>query len=150
MNANRSAMQSYGQAAQTVPPGRQVVMLYDGILKCLSEARKAIEDNRIADRFNALRKASEIINGLSSGLDFENGGEIAPMLDQFYTYAFFRVQRACMESSIGIIDEVTGNVTEMRNAWAAIADQADPARPAPTRPSSEAAAPAGSGVAVSA
>ena len=151
MNANRNAMQSYGQAAQMVPAGVQVVMLYDGILKCLAEARAAIEENRIVDRFNAIKKASDIVNGLNSGLDFENGGDIAPMLDQFYNYAFFRLQRACMESSVEIVDELTANVTQMRNAWAAVADQPDAAKPASPGARDEAIDPALSGsVAVSA
>lgn len=145
MNANRSALQSYGQAAQMVPAGTQVVMLYDGILKCLGEARSAIEENRIADRFNALKKASDIVNGLNSSLDFENGGEIAPMLDQFYNYAFFRLQRACMESSVEIVDELTSNITQMRNAWAAVAEQPEAARPAPQSTQGEIVDPALSG-----
>ncbi len=145
MNANRSALQSYGQAAQMVPAGTQVVMLYDGILKCLGEARAAIEENRIADRFNALKKASDIVNGLNSSLDFENGGEIAPMLDQFYHYAFFRLQRACMESSVEIVDELTSNITQMRNAWAAVAEQPEAARPAPQTTQGEIVDPAPSG-----
>ena len=151
MNANRNAMQSYGQAAQMVPAGVQVVMLYDGILKCLAEARAAIEENRIVDRFNAIKKASDIVNGLNSGLDFENGGDIAPMLDQFYNYAFFRLQRACMESSVEIVDELTANVTQMRNAWAAVADQPDAAKPAAPGARDETIDPALSGsIAVSA
>ena len=79
MYANSGALQSYGEAARTVSAGRQVVMLYDGILGCLREARVAIEDGRIADRFNALKKACDIVHGLSSCIDFANGGEVAPI-----------------------------------------------------------------------
>ena len=151
MNANRNAMQSYGQAAQMVPAGTQIVMLYDGILKCLSDARSAIEENRVVDRYNAIKKASDIVNGLNGGLDFENGGDIAPRLDQFYNYVFFRLQRACMESSVEIVDELTTNVTEMRNAWAAVSTQPEPARPAAPQPQDDVIDPALSGgVAVSA
>lgn len=145
MNANRSALQSYGQAAQIVPAGTQVVMLYDGILKCLSDARSAIEENRIVDRFNAIKKASDIVNGLNSGLDFENGGDIAPMLDQFYHYAFFRLQRACMESSVEIVDELTANITEMRNAWASVSKTPEAAQPQSPRSQDEVIDPAVSG-----
>ncbi len=151
MNANRNALQSYGQAAQNVPAGTQIVMLYDGILKRLAEARLAIEEDRIADRFNAIKRASDIVNGLNSSLDFENGGDIAPMLDQFYNYAFFRLQRACMENSVSIIDELTANITQMRNAWAAVIEQPETAQAAPRPAPGEAIDPALSGgVAVSA
>ena len=151
MNANRNALQSYGQAAQNVPAGTRIVMLYDGVLKRLGEARLAIEENRVVDRFNAIKKASDIVNGLSSSLDYENGGEIAPMLEQFYNYAFFRLQRACMESSVEIVDELTTNMTEMRNAWAAVVEQPEAAGAAPRPAPGEAIDPALSGgVAVSA
>lgn len=145
MNANRTAMQSYGQAAQMVPAGTQIVMLYDGILKCLSDARSAIEGNRIVDRYNAIKKASDIVNGLNGGLDFENGGDVAPMLDRFYNYVFFRLQRACIETSVEIVDELTSNITEMRNAWAAVSAQPEAARPTAPRPQDEAIDPALSG-----
>ena len=151
MNANRNALQSYGQAAQMVPAGTQIVMLYDGILKCLADARSAIEENRIADRFNAIKKASDIVNGLNSSLDFENGGDVASMLDRFYNYVFFRLQRACIESSVEIVDELNANVTEMRNAWAAVSAQSEAARPTLPRPQDVVIDPALSGgIAVSA
>lgn len=151
MNANRSALQSYGQAAQMVPAGTQIVMLYDGILKCLADARSAIEEDRIVDRFNALKRASDIVNGLNSSLDFENGGDVAPMLDQFYNYAFFRLQRACMEQSVAIVDELTANVTRMRDAWAKASAEPQAAKPVSAGAADEAIDPALSGgVAVSA
>ncbi len=142
MYANSGALQSYGEAARTVSAGRQVVMLYDGILGCLREARAAIEDGRIADRFNALKKACDIVHGLSSCIDFANGGEVAPRLEKFYNYVYFRMQRVNFDASVQIVDELIANVTEMRNSWAEIAEQPDaaaPARGAPTEPASPAA-----------
>ncbi len=145
MNANRSALQSYGEAARNVPAGTQIVMLYDGILKCLAEARSAIEEDRIVDRFNAIKRASDIVNGLNSSLDFESGGDIAPMLDQFYSYTFHRLQQACRGSSVKIVDELTANVTRMRDAWSAVVEQPEAARAEPRPAPGEVTDPALSG-----
>jgi flagellin-specific chaperone FliS len=43
------AAAAYGHAAQAVPPLRQVVMLYDGAIRRITEAKLAIAEDRIED-----------------------------------------------------------------------------------------------------
>ncbi|MGI9491510.1 MAG: flagellar export chaperone FliS [Geminicoccaceae bacterium] len=122
MMAMRQAMNAYGQATQTIPPAQQIVMLYDGIIKQLKVARGAVAERRINDRYVAVQKATSIIEALQSCLDFENGGEIAPQLDQLYTHYVFRIQAINMENDIAICDELLERIGELRASWAAIAD----------------------------
>ena len=76
MNAHvhQRAAAAYGQAAQTIPPLRQIVMLYDGAILRLQEAKRAIAENRIEDRHRAVSKAAAIIDALHGCLDFERVG----------------------------------------------------------------------------
>ena len=76
--------QAYAAATQTVAKTKQVVMLYDGVIRFLQQAKEAISEKRIEDRYNLLIKASAIISGLQSCLDFEKGGDIAKVLYNFY------------------------------------------------------------------
>src|SRR3954451_19537812 len=85
-NVPARAAAAYGRAAQTIPPVRQVVMLYDAALRRLREARQAILAERIEDRFLAVQKASALIDGLHACLGFERGRDIAPLLDTMYGY----------------------------------------------------------------
>ncbi len=121
MTAMRKAMNAYGQAVETIPPARQIVMLYDGVLRQIANARTAIGDRRINDRFIAVQKATLILEGLQGCLDHENGGEIAPQLDQLYSHYIFRLQAINMEDDPVICDELSAQIRELRESWAVLA-----------------------------
>jgi flagellar protein FliS len=116
------AMSAYGQAAETLAPARQIVLLYDGAIRRTKEARRAIESRRVNERFIAIEKATAIIEALHACLDYERGGEIARNLDRLYTYVVFRLQRVNLTDDGSICDEVVERLGELRSAWAQIAE----------------------------
>ncbi len=122
MNAHihHRAAAAYGQAAQTIPPLRQIVMLYEGAILRLQEARQAILDDRIEDRHRAVSKAAAIVDALHGCLDFEAGGEVATHLDRFYTYVSFRIRQIDIANDVSICDELIARLGEMRGSWAAL------------------------------
>jgi flagellar protein FliS len=120
--AQRQAFSAYGQAAQTVAPAQQIVMLYDGAIRRLLEAKDAIAEQRTEDRFNLVQKATAIIDALHGCLDFQNGGEIAQLLDRFYTYVAYRLQQINIMNDPSICDEVVDRLSEMRASWASVAN----------------------------
>ena len=121
-NARARATAAYGQAARTIPPALQIVMLYDGAIARLREARRAAEEGRIEDRCRAVEKATAIIDALHACLDLERGGEIAATLDRLYTYASVRMQLINTRNDVGVCDEIAARLTELRNAWSVIAE----------------------------
>jgi flagellar protein FliS len=116
------AMSAYGQAAETLPPARQIVLLYDGAIRRIKEARRALELGRINDRYIAVHKAAAIIDALHACLDYERGGEIARRLDQIYTYVGLRLQRINLNGDVAICDELVLRLGELRASWARIAE----------------------------
>ena len=48
--ARHRASAAYRSAAETVTPARAIVMLYDGAIKRLTDAKSAIEDKRVEGR----------------------------------------------------------------------------------------------------
>ena len=74
MPTMRRAINAYGQASETLAPAQQIVLLYEGAIRRIKEARHAIEARRINDRYLAVRKATAIIEGLQSCLDHARGG----------------------------------------------------------------------------
>ena len=142
MTAMQKAMSAYGQAAETTPAGKQIVMLYDGILRQIANARSAITERRINDRYMAVQKATQILEALQGCLDFDKGEDIAPQLDRLYTHYIFRLHAINIEDDPAICDVLTAQIGELRNSWATInSSPTQPSAPvAPANPQSSSAA----------
>jgi flagellar protein FliS len=122
MQRMQRALSAYGQAAETLAPARQIVLLYDGAIRRIKEARQAIERRAVNDRYAAIGKAAAIIDALQGCLDHERGGEIAENLDRLYTYFGMRLQRINLTDDVQICDELVERLGELRASWAQIAD----------------------------
>jgi flagellar secretion chaperone FliS len=124
--AQQRATAAYGQAATTTSPARQVVMLYDGAILRVRQARAAILEGRIEDRFHAVQKATAIVDGLAGCLDHDRGGTIAEGLARLYLYLAMRLQQVNIKGEAAICEEVEARLSELRDAFAAIADGGRP------------------------
>ena len=129
--------QSYRQiSTQTASPGQLVLMLYDGALRFLEEARRAfgledpLEFNQTIN--NNVIKAQNIINELNAALDMERGADCARNFRRLYDYLDRRLQESNQYKKQDGIVEVITRLTVVRDAWAemlqrpANAGQADP------------------------
>jgi flagellar protein FliS len=133
--------QAYMTATQTVAKTKQIVLLYDGAIRCMQQAREAIAGKRIEDRYHAVTKARDIILGLQGCLDFENGGNIAHILYSYYATIegnMFSIHRT---GSIATCDEVIAELKKMRDVWHEI-DQSTTATAAGTVPAANGSDPA--------
>lgn len=117
-----NALSAYAAASKMTTSLGAVVLLYDGMIKEVGKAKAAIAEGRIEDRFNATQKACKILLGLQSHLDFERGGDISLMLDQFYHTIFRDLQQVNMKNSPALCDEIVGALSEVRASWAQLAD----------------------------
>lgn len=117
-----SQYQAYSLATRTVAKTRQVVMLYDGTIRFLRQAQTAIDENRVEERFKLLKRASEIMVGLQSSIDFDTGGEIARTLHSFYTGISMRILAVNFKPAEGrvLCDELITELKQMRDIWDSI------------------------------
>ena len=77
----------YQQAqVETANPLDLIIMMYDGTLKFLNQAKMAIEEKKIEPAHNAIQRAHRIIDELNFSLNMEAGGEVAENLRRFYQY----------------------------------------------------------------
>jgi flagellar secretion chaperone FliS len=72
--------------AQSRSPLELVVMLYDGAIRFVGEARSAIARNDVRARTEATRRALDIVSELQNTLNVKEGGDIARELDRLYLY----------------------------------------------------------------
>ncbi len=110
-------IKSYKTASQTVTQTRQIVMLYDGTIRFLQQAKEAMASGAIEQRYLKLTKASEVIAGLQSCLDFERGGEAARILYDFYASVIARIFALHRSNDVAVCDHIIGELRDMREAW---------------------------------
>lgn len=105
-------------------PHQLVVLLLAGARQAILLARGGIEQKDIPLKGRSITRAIDIIlNGLRASLDQDKGGDIAANLGALYDYMARRLLRANMDNDIGALDEVLRLLTEIQEAWEAIADK---------------------------
>jgi flagellar protein FliS len=124
------AATAYGRAVKPRADVNMIVMLYDGAIGQVAQARAAIRAGAIEARWQHVRKAAAIVDGLQGCLDHAAGGQIAGLLDRFYSYVGMRLLQIDLRNDPTICDELVARLGEMRASWAAMA-AAEPTATAP-------------------
>jgi len=108
------------QAILTAPPGRLVVMLYDGCLRFLFQSAHAMREGDRQTSLQRMRRAEAIIDELTVTLDHDRGGVIASRLHGIYAFCRRQLLDAWRDGDADKIDEVSAMLSELRDAWAEI------------------------------
>lgn len=115
--------------AESRSPLELVVMLYDGALRFVSEAKQAHSRGDILARGNAISRCLAIIAELQSTLNVAQGGAIAEELDRLYTYVTTRLLDVSVKQDVAGLDEIHRLLTSVRDGWAGIANGATAPHP---------------------
>lgn len=102
---------------ETASPEEVLIMLYDGAIRFLNTAKKAIAENNIEKTHNNLIKAQNIILEFMNSLDMEVGGEIAINLYRLYEYLHHQLVQANIKKDVAIIDEVLDHLRSLKTTW---------------------------------
>lgn len=108
--------QSYQQnAVNTASAGDLTLMLYNGCLKFLHLAKKAIDEKDIPTRNVNIQKSQNIIKELMVTLNMDI--PVSQNLMSLYDYMNRQLIKANIENNITLIEEVESLVTEFRDTW---------------------------------
>jgi flagellar protein FliS len=108
----------------TANPHQLVLMLFDGALLSINSAAISMANGDVAAKGMSTSKAIEIITyGLKASLDGAAGGDLAVRLGTLYDYMCQRLFFANAENNEAILNEVSGLLNELREAWAQIGQQ---------------------------
>lgn len=129
--ANARAASAYGRATKPRADANMIVLLYDGAIGQLAQARAAILAGAVEERWRRVRKAAAIVEGLQGCLDHAAGGDVAVLLDRFYNYVGMRLLQIDLRNDPAICDEVMARLGEMRASWSALAGSPPAALPTP-------------------
>lgn len=102
-------------------PLELVVMLYDGALAAMTQARDALARGDHLAKAPALSKALTIVHALQSTLDMDAGREVAAQLDALYSYVSERLTEANIRQDPALIDEAVRVFVTLREAWGQVA-----------------------------
>lgn len=108
--------QAYKQnSINTALPEELTLLLYNGCLKFIKLAKRAMDDNNISERNVNLIKAQKIIQELMITLNMDI--ELSQNLMRMYDYLYNRLIEANTKNDVEIINEVEGYIAEFRDTW---------------------------------
>ncbi|GIU48783.1 flagellar protein FliS [Shewanella sairae] len=109
---------SLNARAAAANPHEMVRMLLDGLLEEIQRTAGFMQRKSYEDKGQSINKCLNIVHGLDSMLDLENGGEIASTLNRLYDYCSRQLVIASVENSVTALEPITKVITDVREGWA--------------------------------
>ena len=115
---NNLALNAYNQNnVQVESPHRLIEMLFEGILRFNTQAKKALTEGDIEKRVYWLNRSAAIFTELMNSLNHKEDGSTSAYLEGLYAYQLERITQANMEENVEIIDEVNTVVRGLLDGW---------------------------------
>ncbi len=102
---------------RTASPEKIMIMLYDGAIRFLRQARQALGQGDRAGKLKKVSRAVAIITELSNTLDHEKGGEVVENLDGLYWFMIRELTRGNVSGDQKPIDVCENILLELREGW---------------------------------
>ena len=123
---------AYSEATNIIlPPGQLVLMLFDGALRFMGNARKAFDEPNFfrgsEDIHNNLAKTQAIITELQATLNLEAGGEFGQTMYRLYDFMREQLRLANVNRDPEPIKVVQKFLGDIRDAWAQMLEQTEKA-----------------------
>ena len=104
-------------------PHRLIVMLMDGALSRIAQARGCMERRATAEKSAHLQRAIAILDELRGSLDLSQG-ELAQNLDSLYDFMSRQLLQAHVADRLELLDRTASLLQEIRGAWIALPPEA--------------------------
>ena len=111
-------LQTYRQNhATTVDPGTLLLMLYQGTIDFMRQARESLERNDMADKGYYVMKALAIIGELLVSLDCKTGGDVAHNLEKLYLFMLEQITLGNLNNDPEPFTQVITLLTTLKEGW---------------------------------
>lgn len=114
--AYQQSLQAYQtNSVNTANPGELTLMLYNGALKFLKQAKASLDEKKWdkANEYN--KRVQDIVGELIVSLDQKY--PLAKQMLSLYEYLQDRLIEANIKKESSILDEVEGLLTQFRDTW---------------------------------
>ncbi|MDR2905584.1 MAG: flagellar export chaperone FliS [Helicobacteraceae bacterium] len=116
---NSSGYSAYAQnTAMVQSPYKLVQMLFEGILKFVTQAKKSMQEGDIEKQVYWINRTIDIFSELMASLDFSEGNEsMSSYLQGLYTYQIKLLTEANIECDTARLDTVLRVAQGLLEAW---------------------------------
>jgi len=104
-------------------PHRLIQLMMERALTRIGVARGHMQRDEVQQKGNNIGDAINIINGLQASLNHKADADMSANFDALYAYMMRRLLEANLHDATEILDEVSGLLQELKEAWDAIGDQ---------------------------
>ncbi|UOQ48281.1 flagellar export chaperone FliS [Gracilibacillus caseinilyticus] len=108
-------------SVNTATPGELTLMLYNGCLKFMKQARKAMEANQYETKNEMVKKAQNIIRELMVTLDQES--LISKQMLPLYDFAYHALTQANVKNDMEQLDQAYTIIEDFRDTWKEVIKQ---------------------------
>lgn len=111
------AYSAYSQNNVSIESSEKLIkMLYEGILRFVSQAKRSIEENDIEKKTYWINRTTAIFSELINSLNYD-GGQIAHYLSGLYVHQIKSLTEANMYNDASKLEEVLSVTKELLQAW---------------------------------
>jgi len=110
---------------EAATPHRLIQLMMERALAKIGVARGHMKRKEIVEKGTNIGDAISIISGLQASLNHKTDTNMSQSFDELYSYMMRRLLEANLRDDATILDEVSGLLQELKEAWDAIADQAN-------------------------
>ena len=126
--SNQAAIREYQSLdasanVDTASPHRLIQLMMARALAKIALAKTHMERNEVAEKGAHIGDSIAILNGLQASLNHSADERLSENFDALYAYMMRRLLEANLHNDPAILDEVSGLLGELKEAWDAIADQ---------------------------
>ena len=115
---NRKALLQYKKTSvSTTSRERILLMLYDGAIRFLEQAKLAIDNGQTQVKGEKISRAHAIISELNATLNHEIAPELCKNLQSLYIFIFDQLNLANLNNDKGAIDVSIEILDDLRGAW---------------------------------
>ncbi len=116
MSTNVQVYEQYKRTSvETSPPGKLLLMLYNGCIKNIENARIAINEKNPGLAHEKIVKAQDIIIELMATLNMDY--DISQRLLSVYDYIYNQMVEANIKKDVELLDEIHTFLVDLRNTW---------------------------------
>lgn len=111
-------LKQYRQTQMDTAPKEQILlMLYDGAVRFLHQAKEGLLEKDIQKTHNNIVKVQNIITEFEATLDMDSGGEFAQNLFNLYEFLSRQLMIANIKKDEKALNIVIKHMTELRDTW---------------------------------
>ncbi len=110
---------------ESASPHRLIQLMMERVLAKVGLAKTHMENANVVEKGNNIGDAIQIINGLQASLNHKADAKLSGNFDALYDYMMRRLLEANLHNDESALDEVSGLMRELKEAWDAIADQVE-------------------------